>query len=109
MRHAGYHPPVVNCAYGYPKEIQEEAGKAEEDSAQEETGQEKAGEEEGACQKNSETKSRRQGYKLPEKSNGAQEKGAAQKRTLLSRDIQAGSFGPRLGWSIGRPAGTVPS
>jgi len=70
-------PPVVNCAYGYQKEIQEEADQAEEDSAQEETGQKKTSDEEGAGEKNSEKKGRRQGHNHPKKGSGTQEKSAA--------------------------------
>ena len=90
---------MVNCAYGYPKEIQEEAGEAEEGSAEEETGQEKTGEEKGACEKSSEKKGRSQGHNRPEKGGCTHEEAPAQKRTLLSRDFPAGSFGGSAGQS----------
>src|SRR5689334_5676768 len=104
--HAMHHRPVVNCAYGYQKETQQEAGEVEEGSAEEEeTGQEEAGKKEGAGEQNSEQKS----HHHREKGIGAQEKSAAQKRTILSRDLPAGNFGPGFGRSIGRRARIVQS
>ena len=84
---------MVNCAYGYQKETQEEEGEAEEGSAEEETGEEKAGEKEGASEKSSEKKGRSQDRNHPEKGGCTHQEAPAQKRTLLSCGFQRGASG----------------
>ena len=95
---------MVNCAYGYQKETEEEADQ-EEGCAKEEVSEEETGKEEGAFQESDDPEGRKQAGDRPEKSENAQEQ--EEEPGKSERSYPVAFAGQRPGASSGGQSGDL--